>query len=141
MTDLDGFRDGVRDWCRTHVPDGWRAAQTGVTDDGFVAFQKDWFAQLREAGFAVPHWPAEWGGGMSTAEQVVLYQELAAQGELTLPQVIRFAEPGKSFDDGVEIKIKERLGTNRPLREESFVLTAPAGFTVENLLCPGARGP
>jgi alkylation response protein AidB-like acyl-CoA dehydrogenase len=26
----------------------------------------------------VPHWPAEWGGGMSTAEQVVLYQELAA---------------------------------------------------------------
>jgi alkylation response protein AidB-like acyl-CoA dehydrogenase len=26
----------------------------------------------------VPHWPAEWGGGWSTAEQVVLYQELAA---------------------------------------------------------------
>jgi alkylation response protein AidB-like acyl-CoA dehydrogenase len=79
VTDLDGFRDGVRDWCRTHVPEGWRAAQTGVSDAGFVAFQKDWFAQLRDAGFAVPHWPAEWGGGMSTAEQVVLYQELAAQ--------------------------------------------------------------
>ena len=29
------------------------------------------------AGYAVPHWPADWGGGMSVAEQVVLYSELA----------------------------------------------------------------
>ncbi len=42
------------------------------------AFQKAWFAELHSAGYAVPHWPAEWGGGMSVAEQVVLYQELAA---------------------------------------------------------------
>ena len=26
----------------------------------------------------MPHWPAEWGGGLSIAEQIVLYQELAA---------------------------------------------------------------
>ena len=26
----------------------------------------------------MPHWPAEWGGGMSVPQQVVLYQELAA---------------------------------------------------------------
>lgn len=76
--ELDAFRHDVRAWCRDHVPAGWRSAQTGVGDDEFVAFQKAWFAELREAGFAVPHWPAEWGGGMSTAEQVVLYQELAA---------------------------------------------------------------
>jgi alkylation response protein AidB-like acyl-CoA dehydrogenase len=77
-SELDEFRASVRDWCREHVPRGWRAAQTGVGDDEFVAFQQEWFAELRRAGFAVPHWPAEWGGGMSTAEQVVLYQELAA---------------------------------------------------------------
>jgi alkylation response protein AidB-like acyl-CoA dehydrogenase len=75
---VDEFRASVRDWCREHVPSGWRAAQTGVGDDEFVGFQKEWFAELRRAGYAVPHWPAEWGGGMSTAEQVVLYQELAA---------------------------------------------------------------
>jgi alkylation response protein AidB-like acyl-CoA dehydrogenase len=75
--ELDDFRASVRDWCREHVPLGWRPAQTGVGDDEFVAFQQEWFAELRRAGFAVPHWPAEWGGGMSTAEQVVLYQELA----------------------------------------------------------------
>jgi alkylation response protein AidB-like acyl-CoA dehydrogenase len=78
VTDLDAFRTRVRDWCQTHVPPDWRATQTGVTDAEFVAFQKRWFAELREAGFAVPHWPAEWGGGLSVGEQIVLYQELAA---------------------------------------------------------------
>jgi alkylation response protein AidB-like acyl-CoA dehydrogenase len=76
--DLDGFRAAVRRWCQTHVPADWRRSQTGVGDDEFVRFQKAWFAELHSAGYAVPHWPREWGGGMSVAEQVVLYQELAA---------------------------------------------------------------
>jgi alkylation response protein AidB-like acyl-CoA dehydrogenase len=75
---FEGFRAHVRDWCRENVPDNWRQRQTGASDEEFVAFQQSWFAELRDAGFAVPHWPAEWGGGMSTAQQVVLYQELAA---------------------------------------------------------------
>ncbi|BBZ29697.1 acyl-CoA dehydrogenase [Mycolicibacterium madagascariense] len=78
MTDLAAFRDRVRAWCGEHVPADWRDQQTGVTDDEFVAFQKAWFAELHSAGFAVPHWPREWGGGLSVAEQIVLYQELAA---------------------------------------------------------------
>ena len=78
MTDLDDFRGSVRTWCREHIPSGWRQDQTGATDEQFVAFQKAWFATLHDAGYAVPHWPREWGGGMSVAEQVVLYQELAA---------------------------------------------------------------
>jgi len=74
----DGFRDAVRTWCRINVPAGWRQAQTGISDDEFVAFQRSWFATLRDAGYAVPHWPGEWGGGMSIAHQIVLFQELAA---------------------------------------------------------------
>ncbi len=77
-TDLEAFRAEVRNWCRANVPAGWRGAQTGVSDDEFVSFQKAWFQQLRRAGYAVPHWPAEWGGGLSSAQQMVLYQELAA---------------------------------------------------------------
>jgi alkylation response protein AidB-like acyl-CoA dehydrogenase len=75
---LEDFRAAVREWCRAHVPADWRQLQTGVSGEEFVAFQKAWFAELRGTGYAVPHWPAEWGGGLSTAEQVVLYQELAA---------------------------------------------------------------
>lgn len=78
MTDLDEFRATVRDWCAAHVPKDWRSSQTGVSDDEFASFQKAWFAELRTAGYAVPHWPAEWGGGMGVPEQIVLYQELAA---------------------------------------------------------------
>lgn len=72
------FRAHVRDWCEKNIPADWRQAQTGVSEAEFVRFQKDWFQQLRSAGFAVPHWPAESGGGMSVDQQVILYQELAA---------------------------------------------------------------
>ncbi|MBE1549671.1 alkylation response protein AidB-like acyl-CoA dehydrogenase [Mycobacterium sp. OAS707] len=76
--DLDAFRATVRRWCEDHIPQDWREQQTGVDDDEFVRFQKSWFAELRSAGYAVPHWPREWGGGLSVSEQIVLYQELAA---------------------------------------------------------------
>ncbi len=76
--DLDEFRAGVRAWCQEHIPSDWRATQTGVDDEEFVRFQKWWFAELHAAGYAVPHWPKQWGGGMSVAEQIVLYSELAA---------------------------------------------------------------
>ncbi len=68
----------MRAWCAENIPRDWRENQTGASDEEFVAFQKAWFATLHSAGYAVPHWPREWGGGMSVAEQVVLYQELAA---------------------------------------------------------------
>ena len=76
--DLDEFRRQVREWCADHIQKDWRQAQTGATEAEFVDFQKAWFAELHSAGYAVPHWPREWGGGMSVAEQIVLYQELAA---------------------------------------------------------------
>ena len=72
------FRREVREWCAANIPADWRQAQTGATDEEFVAFQKAWFSKLHSVGYAVPHWPREWGGGMSVPEQVVLYQELAA---------------------------------------------------------------
>jgi alkylation response protein AidB-like acyl-CoA dehydrogenase len=72
------FRRQVRQWCREHIPPDWRQEQTGATEAEFLRFQKAWFAELHSAGYAVPHWPREWGGGLSVAEQIVLYQELAA---------------------------------------------------------------
>ncbi|MGH3676398.1 MAG: acyl-CoA dehydrogenase family protein [Mycobacterium sp.] len=83
----DEFRATVRAWCDEHIPADWRQSQTGASDEEFVSFQKAWFAELHSAGFAVPHWPLKWGGGLRTrgaegkmpvAEQIVLYQELAA---------------------------------------------------------------
>jgi alkylation response protein AidB-like acyl-CoA dehydrogenase len=75
---LAEFREAVRRWCETSIEPDWRSRQTGASDEEFVRFQQEWFQQLRRAGFAVPHWPAEWGGGMSVPQQVVLFEELAA---------------------------------------------------------------
>lgn len=78
MTGTADFRAEVRRWCADNIPADWRRSQTGVGEQEFVDFQRSWFATLHRAGFAVPHWPADWGGGMSAADQAVLYQELAA---------------------------------------------------------------
>jgi alkylation response protein AidB-like acyl-CoA dehydrogenase len=78
VTTLEEFRSTVRQWCAEHIPPDWRVTQTGVDEPEFVRFQKWWFSELHAAGYAVPHWPKEWGGGRSVPEQVVLYQELAA---------------------------------------------------------------
>jgi alkylation response protein AidB-like acyl-CoA dehydrogenase len=80
MTDphLDARREEIRAWCRATVPTDWRTTQTGASEAEYVAFQRWWAEELRKAGYLAPHWPAEWGGGMSVQEQAVLFQELAA---------------------------------------------------------------
>jgi hypothetical protein len=65
----------------------------------------------------------------------VSYEDLGKADGFTLPGLIRFADAGKSFDDGVEIKVRERMGLNRPLTDEQFTLKAPPGYQVEQLLC------
>jgi len=72
---LDTLRTDVRNWLDAHAPRDWRVA---ATHEAFVATQRDWFRQLVAAGYANPHWPAQWpGGGRSLAEQKVIYEELA----------------------------------------------------------------
>lgn len=77
---LESFRHEVRRWFGEHIPSGWRESMTGATEDEYVRFQHDWLATLREGGYAAPHWPAEWGGGFSLAEQIVIYQESGRMG-------------------------------------------------------------
>ena len=36
----------------------------------------DWFSRLAAAGYTAPHWPRPWGLGASTAEQLVIDEEL-----------------------------------------------------------------
>lgn len=70
------LRSEIRQWLIDHRPADWREA---TTHEDFVASQRNWFAKLVAAGYAIPHWPAEWpGGGRSLAEQKVLYEELAS---------------------------------------------------------------
>jgi alkylation response protein AidB-like acyl-CoA dehydrogenase len=74
---VEGLRQGVRDWCAAHVPRDWRDQQRGADHAELVAFLRWWAGELRQSGLMTPHWPKEWGGGFSIAEQVVIAEELA----------------------------------------------------------------
>jgi alkylation response protein AidB-like acyl-CoA dehydrogenase len=77
-SDLAALRTEVRGWLDANAPKGWREAYQQMNHAEFAEAQRDWFGKLVKAGYAVPHWPAEWpGGGRSLAEQKVLYEELA----------------------------------------------------------------
>jgi hypothetical protein len=65
----------------------------------------------------------------------VAYDDLRSEGGWGQPGVIRFAEPGRSFDDGVEIGIKERK-LNPTMSPQAFQLAAPEGFATVNHPCP-----
>ncbi|AXB76930.1 acyl-CoA dehydrogenase family protein [Novosphingobium sp. P6W] len=74
--DLDALRSEVRAFLQAEAPTNWRDASR--TQDDFVATQRGWFAKLVKAGYAIPHWPAQFpGGGRGLAEQKVIYEELA----------------------------------------------------------------
>jgi hypothetical protein len=66
----------------------------------------------------------------------VAYDDLERADGVTLPRLVRFAEPGKGWDDGVEIKIRERR-LNPTFPAGAFTLTEPSGYRVERALCGG----
>jgi hypothetical protein len=62
------------------------------------------------------------------------YEDFKQSDGFLLPDRIRFAEPGRSFDDGVDIEIKSRV-LNPNFTDRAFTLETPAGFTVEEVGC------
>jgi hypothetical protein len=62
------------------------------------------------------------------------YEDHETAGGARVPGVIRFAEQNGSFDDGVEIKFKERTLNAAPAAG-AFTLAPPAGATVVDVGC------
>jgi alkylation response protein AidB-like acyl-CoA dehydrogenase len=78
---LAPFREAVHEWLQRNLQRDWRERMLGASESEYVEFQKTWFRTLRDGGYVAPHWPREWGGaGLSFAEQIVLYEELARAG-------------------------------------------------------------
>jgi len=62
------------------------------------------------------------------------YEDHETAGGVRLPRTIRFAEQSGSFDDGVEIKFKDRALNAAP-PAGAFTLAPPAGASVVNVGC------
>ncbi len=66
------------------------------------------------------------------------YEDFEGAGAARLATTVRFAEGAGSYDDGVEIKLKDHeLGAAAP--RAAFELPVPPGVTVKNVGCGGAR--
>jgi hypothetical protein len=90
---------------------------------------------LRRPDVKLAAWDILFVEGQSpTGRWRVAYDDFERTGPLALPRLIRFAEPGKDFDDGVEIKIRERA-LNPVFPEGAFALAPPSGYTVESASC------
>ena len=109
---LEPFRQDVRAWLKRNLPADWHQRMLGAGEEDHVAFQKWWFTKLMEPGYAAPHWPREWGGGgLSFAEQIVLYEEIARAGapRLILYFVALHHVPGTLLRWGTEEQRKRHL--------------------------------
>src|SRR4051812_37714856 len=68
------FRDELRRWLSDNPPPA--PAPEGGEDEHY-AWRRDWQRKLYDAGWAAPHWPAEYGGrGASLTESAIYFEEL-----------------------------------------------------------------
>ena len=80
MSDLANFREEVAAWLDENCPDA--AKGPGVIPNGSSKIQLEpdlqlWLDRMAEKGWTAPTWPTEYGGGgLSTQEARVLYDEM-----------------------------------------------------------------
>ena len=114
--------------------DAGRGADALVVRDGNaetrVFFRPDKADEILGAAVAGPdgpHWRAT-------------YEDLAASGNgPRLPGTIRFAERNESYDQGVEIRFKDRT-LNAEMPADSFTIAPPPGTNVIDVGCGPAPG-
>ncbi len=92
---------------------------------------------LRRPNSRIPAWEVVFVEGSEPGTRGrwrVSYEDFERVSGVALPRLIRFAEPGKDFDDGVEIKVRERT-LNPSFPVGAFTLEPPSGYKVELAAC------
>ena len=84
MSDLDSFRQEVRQWLQQNCPESQRQPITpreqywGGRRGSFPSEDaRIWYERMRERGWIAPDWPAQYGGGGLSEQQArVIKQEM-----------------------------------------------------------------
>src|ERR1700712_2119298 len=87
------FRAEAKAWIAANAPkqyeDELKRAALGriqLKSNNILEVAKAWQKQKADAGWAVPHWPKDYGGrGASPIERVIWQQEEGVYGKLTQP--------------------------------------------------------
>jgi hypothetical protein len=122
------FRNEVRDWLSANLPKDIRDKVVGyqhLSRDDFIR----WHKILAAKGWAVPHWPVEWGGtGWDITQRYIFNEEFGLAGAPTLP----------SFGPNMCASVLMRFGT--PEQKNRFLPRIRNGddFWVQGYSEPGS---
>ncbi|HEY5639033.1 MAG TPA: acyl-CoA dehydrogenase [Dehalococcoidia bacterium] len=76
-TQEEAFRQEIRDWLKTNLPDNLPEDRLGREPENMNVY-KEFAQRLATKGWVAPHWPEEYGGrGLSVVEQLVFNEEMA----------------------------------------------------------------
>ena len=85
--ELREFRQDVRGWLSENCPDGAKGPGQQSNGSSKITLESDvalWLERCAEKGFTAPTWPAEFGGGgLSSAEAKILYEEMGTANART----------------------------------------------------------
>jgi alkylation response protein AidB-like acyl-CoA dehydrogenase len=76
------FRDELREWLAANPP---AEPPSDKRDEAQLAWRRDWQRKLFEAGWAAPHWPADYGGRGATLTESAIYFEEFGRARAPLP--------------------------------------------------------
>jgi hypothetical protein len=120
-----------------YVPEGSRPLDVNWAEDADVLHLQtpagELWMSLQRPVPQKPAWDVVAVSGQSTASKGrwrVSFGERQRWDGQAIPMLIRFAEPDRSFDDGVEIKVKERV-VNPTFPPKAFVIEPPPGYSFE----------
>jgi alkylation response protein AidB-like acyl-CoA dehydrogenase len=92
------FRDELRAWLQTSVPNDWETHRLRDSMEHRFQFLRAWQKRVYAAGWAGVAWPKEYGGrGASLMEQVIFTQEMAAAGAPPLANILGLALIGPTI--------------------------------------------
>jgi alkylation response protein AidB-like acyl-CoA dehydrogenase len=75
------FREEVRTWLQTALPQGWIESRDSLTEDQQIEIRREWDRTLFKAGYGGLSWPPEYGGrGAGPVADAIFYEELARAG-------------------------------------------------------------
>ena len=122
------FRDEVRTWLAANLPQEIRDKVTQYRHLAREDFIR-WHKILAAKGWAVPHWPREWGGtGWNITQRYIFDEEFGLAGAPNLPP----------FGPNMCASVLHRFGT--PAQKERFLPRIREGddFWVQGYSEPGA---
>jgi alkylation response protein AidB-like acyl-CoA dehydrogenase len=81
-SDEAAFRQDVRAWLASNLPDGWGTpGYVEPAGEARLALYKDWSLRLFDAGFVGLHWPAAYGGSEAPVTRSAIVLEELARAE------------------------------------------------------------